>query len=173
MKRLIEQQKGNEYTDLLHRTLKKYGVDFATGVPCGAQKEIIYNLINDSDILHVPATREAEAIGISAGAYLAGKRPIVYMQNSGLFSSSNDIASLLMCYEIPVLLSVTWRGCLGEDTPQHVITGSATASLLDSLEVSYKVLEKDRIEEMLQRLFRKMEDDHTPTAMLIRKGWYK
>src|SRR3989344_437279 len=160
MERLIEQQKGNEYTDLLHRTLRRYGIDFATGVPCGAQKEIIYNLMSDPDILHVPATREAEAIGTSAGAYLAGKRPIVYMQNSGLFDSSNDIASLLMCYEIPYLLSVTWRGCPGEDTPQHVITGSATTSLLDSLGVSYEVLERDRIEKMLQKLFKRMEDNH-------------
>lgn len=173
MGRLIEQQKGNEYTDLLHRSLKRYGIDFATGVPCGAQKEIIYNLMNDHDILHVSATREAEAIGISAGAYLAGRRPIVYMQNSGLFDCANDIASLLMCYEIPCLLSVTWRGCPGEDTPQHIITGSATTSLLDSLGVSYEVLDRSRMDDILHTLFDKMEGDHLPTAMLIRKGWHK
>lgn len=162
-----------EYSVRLHKEMKKYKIDFATGVPCGAQKEIIRNLSHDSEILHIPSTREAEAIGIAAGAYMSGKNPVVYMQNSGLFDSSNDIASLLIPYKIPVFLSVTWRGCPGEDTPQHIITGSATISLLESLGVPYRILEKDRMEETLSYLFGKIRKDSVPVAMLVQRDWFR
>lgn len=165
--------KPNEYADYLHNVMKRYKIDFATGVPCGEQKHIIYNLSHDPDVLHIPATREAEAIGIAAGAYLAGKKPVVYMQNSGLFDSSNDIASLLIPYKIPLLLSVSWRGCPGEDAPQHLVTGKATKSLLDSLEILYEILEKDNIDRIMSNLFKSMEKKQTPVAILIGKGWYK
>jgi sulfopyruvate decarboxylase alpha subunit len=169
----ILDEKPNEYADHLHKVLKKYKINFATGVPCGEQKHIIYNLSHDPDILHIPATREAEAIGIAAGAYLSGKRPVVYMQNSGLFDSSNDIASLLIPYKIPVLLSVSWRGCPGEDAPQHLVTGKATKSLLDSIEIPYEILEKDNIDHIMSNLFELMEEKQIPVTMLIRRGWHK
>lgn len=163
----------HDHANNLHKILKTYEIDFATGVPCGSQKDIIYNLSNDPDILHIPATRESEAIGVAAGAYLAGRKPIIYMQNSGLFGSSNDIASLLVAYKIPVLLSVTWRGCPGEDTPQHIATGSATLSLLESLGVPYRVIERDRINEVVSDLFGKMRKENIPAAMLIQKDWFE
>jgi len=76
--------------DQMHRLFLEAGVDFASGVPCGVLRHIIRNLVDDAGILHVAANRESEAIGLAAGAYLAGKTPVVYMQNSGLFSASND-----------------------------------------------------------------------------------
>lgn len=165
--------KRNEHADYLHGVFREYGVDFVTGVPCGAQKHIIQNLMEDPDIVHVPATRESEAIGIAAGAYLARKNPLVYMQNSGLFGSSNDIASLLLLYRIPVFLSVTWRGCPGENAPQHFITGKATKSLLDSIGVPYETLKKDCIDETVSSLFKRMREESVPVALLIERGWYK
>lgn len=163
----------NKHADYLHRVLREYGIDFATGVPCGAQKHIIQNLMMDSNIFHVPATKEAEAIGIAAGAYLAGRNPLVYMQNSGLFDSSNDIASLLLLYRIPVFLLVTWRGCPGESAPQHFVTGKATKNLLESIGVPYGNLEKDNIDKVVSSLFENMQKERIPVALLIQRGWYK
>ena len=94
----------NEKADQMHQLFLELGVNFASGVPCGVLKYIIKNLDGDARILHVPANRESEAIGLAVGAYLAGKTPVIYMQNSGLFAASNDIASLLVPYEIPIFL---------------------------------------------------------------------
>ena len=162
----------NLCADHLHGAFKRYGVDFSTGLPCGALKHIIQNLSTDPDILHIPATREAEAIGISAGAYLAGKTPVVYMQNSGLFDSSNEIGSLLIPYKIPVLLAVAWRGAPGETAVQHFATGKATMPLLEALEIPYKLLEKESIDETVSYLFEAMEEKEIPVAMVIKRGWY-
>ncbi|MFA6404712.1 MAG: hypothetical protein WCW03_01815 [Candidatus Paceibacterota bacterium] len=68
----------SKIADCIHRSFIESGVNFATGVPCGVLKHIIRNLNNDTRVLHVPANRESEAIGLAAGAYLAGKTPIVY-----------------------------------------------------------------------------------------------
>ncbi|MFH8108820.1 MAG: hypothetical protein QXY24_03710 [Candidatus Aenigmatarchaeota archaeon] len=64
--------------------LKNMGINFASGVPCAVQKEIIKYLSNDSDIIHIPATREEEAIGITAGAYLGEKNLWFICKTQGL-----------------------------------------------------------------------------------------
>src|SRR3989344_1590993 len=120
----------SEKADRLHRLFLEVGVNFVSGVPCGVLRHIIRNFDNDAVVLHVPANRESEAVGLAAGAYFGGKTPVVYMQNSGLFSASNDIASLLVPYEIPIFFVVSYRGCEGEDAVQHLTTGRANESLL-------------------------------------------
>ena len=72
------------------------------GVPCSLLKENI----RDAD---VPCTSEAEAMALAAGAWFAGKKPQVYMQNSGLGHIIDIVTSLYMPYEIPLpdmLLSI-------------------------------------------------------------------
>ncbi len=157
--------------DDLHRLLRQKGVNFATGIPCGVLREIIGNLINDSNILHIVANRESEAVGIAAGAYFSGKMPIVYMQNSGLFASSNDIASLLMPYRIPILFVVTYRGCEGEDAVQHFVTGGATEKLLTSFDLSYLVYEKQDLNVLVNQIFSRMQETSLPFVLLLKRGW--
>ena len=90
-------------------TLKEKGFNFFTGVPCSILKDVINYLSEDPDVPYIPATREDEAIGIATGAYLAGKKPVVLMQNSGLGNSIGTLASLVLLYEIPLLLLISWR----------------------------------------------------------------
>lgn len=104
---------------------------------------------------------------------MSGRTPVVYMQNSGLFGSSNEIASLLLAYDIPLLLSVTWRGCPGENTPQHQITGSATKDLLDSLGVPFRIIDEDNTGEILADLFARIRDEQVTAALLIPRRWYQ
>jgi sulfopyruvate decarboxylase subunit alpha len=150
--------------------LKHYGINFASGVPCAVQKEIIANLSTDKEIIHIPATREEEAIGIAAGAYLGGKKPVVYMQNSGLGNSINAIASLLIAYKIPVLLLVTWRGYPGEDAPQHLPMGRATTQILKALEIPYYILRKQNVEKVVFNSIQYMDKKSLPVAILLIRG---
>lgn len=157
--------------DNLHDLFKAKGVDFATGVPCGVLKYIIRNFSNDKSILHVPVNRESEAIGVAAGAYLSGRRPVVYAQNSGLFAASNDIASLLIPYEIPVFFVISYRGCKGEDAVQHLVTGQATETLICSFRLDYVVFEGQDIAKLINELFEKMEKRSLPVFLLLKRGW--
>jgi sulfopyruvate decarboxylase subunit alpha len=62
----------------------------------------------------VEVAKEEEAIGIAAGAYFAGARNALLMENHGFLASINGIVSLAMLYRIPLLLrstpsSSSWR----------------------------------------------------------------
>jgi hypothetical protein len=50
------------------------GHDFFTGVPASAVKQFIGELHRLPAEQHVPATLEAETVGIAAGAYLGGPK---------------------------------------------------------------------------------------------------
>ena len=65
------------------------------GVPCSKIKE----RIRDADI---PCTSESEAMALAAGCWLAGKKPEVYMQNSGLGNIVDIVTSLYKPYGIPL-----------------------------------------------------------------------
>jgi len=167
---LLKNEKSKK-ANYLHQLLKKHGVDFATGVPCGVLRSIINNLMIDSDILHVSVNLESEAIGIAAGAYFSGKIPVIYMQNSGLFASSNDIASLLIPYKIPIFFVVTYRGCEGEDAVQHFTTGRATEKLLDSFGLVYRVYNGQDLKTLINQMFLEMKKSSLPTILLLKRGW--
>jgi len=124
---------------LLHELKSRFNADFVTGLPCGELREFIAASAQDKEILHLPTTNERESVGIAAGAWLAGKKPILYMQNSGLFECSNDLGSLLVASEIPTIFVVSWRGAPGETATQHLATGNATLPLLESFGLPYSI----------------------------------
>ena len=72
------------------------------GVPCSRIKD----KIND---VNVPCANEEQAFGLAAGCILAGKKPIVYLQTSGLGRCIDILTSLYLPYKIPypnLILSV-------------------------------------------------------------------
>ena len=81
--------------------------DFFVGVPFSGCEDVIQGE-------NVIATREDEAIAIGAGAWLAGKSPLVYMQNSGFGNCFDVITSLLHPYEIDLEFIVDNR-----TSPEH------------------------------------------------------
>ncbi len=162
----------SEKADELHRVFRELGVNFASGVPCGVLRHIIKNFDDDQAVLHVIANRESEAVGLAAGAYFGGKIPVVYMQNSGLFSASNDIASLLVPYKMPIFFVVSYRGCEGEDAVQHLTTGQATERLLKSFSLPFEVFGKQNLETLARSMFETMRKAELPTFLLLKRGWH-
>lgn len=157
--------------DQMHQLFLELGINFASGVPCGVLRHIIKNLDGDGRILHIPANRESEAVGLVAGAYLAGKTPVIYMQNSGFFAASNDIASLLIPYGMPIFFVVSYRGCENEDAVQHLTTGKATEALIKSLGLSFVVFNRHDLASLVRSMFQKMNEDKLPTVLLLKRGW--
>ncbi|HCJ66854.1 MAG TPA: hypothetical protein DHV62_05880, partial [Elusimicrobia bacterium] len=56
-----------------------------------------------------PCTREDEAMALAVGAHLVGKKPLVFLQNSGLGNIVDIITSLLKPYGIKVDLLISVR----------------------------------------------------------------
>ena len=71
---------------------------------------MINGVISDADTDYVGAASEGEAVAIAAGAWLAGREPVVICQNSGLGNAVNPLTSLNGSFEVPILVITTWRG---------------------------------------------------------------
>jgi len=115
----------------LYEIIKDFGIDLVLSVPCIFLKGIL-DLINErKEILHIPVTREEEGVGIAAGAYLGGKKPVILMQNSGLGNSINAIKSLLELYDIPVIFIMSHRGGKDEKILAQIPMGKIINKLLE------------------------------------------
>jgi phosphonopyruvate decarboxylase len=147
--------------------LAQHGFDFFTGVPCSLIEDLIAVLERGSRAPYVAAVREDAAVGVAAGAWFGGRRPVVLMQNSGLGTSLNALASLSLMYGLPVLLVVTWRGFGGKDAPEHILTGEISPKLLELLGVPYRVLAADSLDADLAWAAAEMDARRSPVAVLV------
>jgi len=110
----------------LFSTLIENGYDFFTGVPDSALK-IFQNDIIASSFENIIATHESQAMGIAFGALIAGRRPVVYLQNSGLGNIINPITSLCIPFNVKPFLVIGHRHTLH----QHSVMGKIDKSLID------------------------------------------
>ncbi len=150
--------------------IKKRGFDFYTGVPCSLLKGIYPILENEPTDRYVSAVREDSAFGIAAGAYLGGRKPALFIQNSGLGVSVNALSSLLILYKMPCLIVASWRGYMGKDAPEHLLTGATTPQLLDLMKIPHEVLDPDKLDEQMTRVCDHIDSERTPAAFLVRPG---
>ena len=153
--------------------------DFFTGVPDSLLAPLcayLYDRFGISD-RHIVAANEGNAAALAAGYYLAtGKVPVVYLQNSGEGNLINPLASLLhpAVYGIPCLLLIGWRGEPDiPDEPQHAFQGQITLKLLNDMQISSYIVERDttpqQIADQLAR-FRALWAEGRQTAFVVRKG---
>jgi len=147
--------------------LTGFGFDVFAGVPCSLVEGVIAALERHPGIPYVAAVREDVAVGVAGGAWLAGRRPAVIMQNSGLGTSLNALASFSLMYGLPALLVVTWRGHGGQDAPEHRLMGEITLGLLDLLGIPHRVLTRDGIDDALAWAGREMDARLKPVALVV------
>ena len=155
-------------SDVFVQSMQGLGVNFFTGVPDSILGGIIAELMIRG--VYVPAVREDEAIGIAAGAYMAGVVPAVLRQNSGLCTCLNTLTSLNLIYRQPCLLMVSWRGQDRSDAPEHRVMGEAMLQLLDTVRIPHRILtEKTAIEDVrwVMDISTKMQ---IPVVLILAKG---
>lgn len=150
--------------------LEQNGFNFFAGVPCSLFEGVTRILDAESRYGYVSAVREDAAIGLAAGAYLGGRTPVVFMQNSGLGVSVNALVSLNQIYDIPALLVVSWRGQEGRDAPEHLVMGAVMEDLLRLLRIPFALFTADSIEIELAALTRLMRETKKPVALVVPKG---
>lgn len=150
--------------------LEAAGFNFFTGVPCSLLEGILAVLERHPRLPYIPAVREDAAVGMASGAFLAGKRPVVLMQNSGLGTSLNALVSLNLLYKIPLLLVVSWRGYRGKDAPEHLIMGDVSPRLLEDLSLPYLALDEEKLEDALSWAKGVLEGQGLPATFLVRPG---
>jgi sulfopyruvate decarboxylase subunit alpha len=124
-------------SEAIYQGLKSSGIDFVVSVPCVNLGELLKLIDKDSNITHIPVTRQEEGIGICAGAYFGGKKVAILMQNSGLGNCVNALGSLYQLYSLPLVMIMSHRGTYGEPIIGQVPMGKATPKVLNAMELKY------------------------------------
>ena len=131
-------------SSLIHAALKKCGIHLVSAMPETWLVPLIRMIEEDREMRLLRLAKEEEGVGISAGAYLAGVRSAILLQNHGLLASINGIVSLALLYKIPLLLLVSYRGSFGDKDPWQAQGGMVTEPMLRSLSIPYEVLDEPR-----------------------------
>lgn len=121
--------------DGLAQQLIDEGYQLFVGVPDSGLRAFTAEL-DALPVEHVIATWEAEAVGIAAGAELAGRKACIYLQNAGLGHAVNPLTSLCLPYGLTPLLVVGHRHTL----PQHEVMGRVDAALLTLIGYEHAII---------------------------------
>lgn len=157
------------------------GISNIVGVPDSLLKSLCDYLQQDKSARyhHYVGANEGACVGLAAGIYLGSKEPVcVYMQNSGIGNTVNPVASLIHrdVYEIPMLFVIGYRGEPGvKDEPQHVFQGKITISLMDVMDIHYKIINKNTSEQELNKVFDEASSTlnmNHPFAIIIEKDTF-
>ena len=148
--------------------LKEAGIGLIATLPDINLAQLLREVEEDHDVIHVPLCREEEGIGICAGAYLVGKKCAAIMQNGGFFNSNNAIVTTLLQYQIPLLLLIYYAGDIGDRT--FSTSGSMMEPVLLALGIRYYVTrEPSDAPELIKRAQILAEDSRRPVALLLTK----
>jgi sulfopyruvate decarboxylase alpha subunit len=128
------------WSDIFLGLLKDNDVRLISYVPDNVLTPLLKGVTSDNYFLSVGATREDEAIGTIAGAYMAGLRGAVMMQTSGFALIANALASLAVPYQIPAIMVISERGTLGEFNIGQSLVARTMRPTLDALGVTHHTL---------------------------------
>jgi len=149
--------------------LKRSGIDFVATLPDEKMLEVIRAVERDGQLKHVPLCREEEGIGICAGAYLAGKKTAIIMQNAGFLNSCNALTTTSLQLQIPILMLIYYAGDIGDRG--FTTLGSVTEPVLQAMGFRSYVLRKpEEIDETLAGAQILADDSKKPVAVLLTKS---
>lgn len=151
--------------------LQELHFDVFTGVPCSYLKYLINYAY--SECTYVNSVNEGDAVAVSAGASLAGKRPVVLLQNSGLGNLISPLTSMSHIFKIPFLGFVSLRGG-PNDEPQHELMGTITKEILDITTTPIAILSKDLEEAKMQIMAARdfIDAKRVPFFFIVEKGTF-
>ncbi len=151
--------------------LHSAGFTHATGVPCSLLSALFAEVDSPaSPLAYIPAVREDTALGVASGLTVAGKLPLVMMQNSGLGYCLNVITSFNLIYEVNLALVVSWRGFEGKDAVEHDVIGRTLTDLLDVLDIPWVVLDSERSGDSVRAFLDNFDHGRRTSVLIVKDG---
>ena len=113
----------NRWQQAIIDGLTAANIDHFLHVPGGPLGPIIAHFEQDPTVVELPVGREEEGVGILSGLVLAGKKPVLIMQDNGIGNSIGMLATLANAYHIPGLILSFRRGGITEyNSAMHTFT---------------------------------------------------
>ena len=142
------------------------GVTHVVWLP-DSETNFMYEQMSADDRIHlVPVCREGESMAVAAGLWTGGKRPVVLIQNTGMFESGDSIRGLALDVDLPLVMMIGYRGW----TRDGAMTDSAarfTEPILDAWGISRYLVETDADVERISAAFNEADRTQRPVACLM------
>lgn len=151
--------------------LVEEGVTLVASLPCDKNKRL--TSLFQEYFKVVDLTREEDGVGISAGVCLAGGKPVLSVQSSGLGNMLNALLSLTRVYQFPLPILASWRGGPEETIEAQIPFNEKLPELLDVYGIPYRIFSKGSDLKYLKDLIRKAYAENTPTVALILPSCWK
>ena len=146
--------------------LNKNNVSHVVWLPDSETNFMYEQMIADTSMELVPVCREGESMAIAAGLWVGGKKPVVLIQNTGLFESGDSVRGLGLDIDFPMVMMIGYRGWT-----RHGVTADSAARftepILDAWGINYYLVETDEDTDRISVAFEEAERTQRPVACLM------
>ncbi len=150
--------------------LRKNRIDYAATLPCDRIKALLPLI--EKNLKTIPLTREENGVGICAGLYLGGKRPIMVIQSTGIGNMINALESLNLTYGIPLPVLASWRGVHKEAIEAQWQFGKKLPAILDAAGIEFTMVEtKDEIDKIDIAIKDSFDNAHPHVVLISPAVW--
>lgn len=115
--------------------LDDLATDFLVYVPCSTARPLLDSLTARLGARALVASVESESVAIGTGLALAGRRPLLMMQDTGLGNALTVLTTLPKAYHVPLLILATRTGGLREINAVVHEFADGVPALLDACRV--------------------------------------
>ena len=146
--------------------LKKNNFTHVVWLP-DSETNFMYQLLpNEAALDLVPVCREGETMAIAAGLWVGGKKPVVLIQNTGIFESGDSIRGLGLDVNQPLVMLVGYRGWA-----RHGVTNDSAARYIEHIlhawGINYFLIETDEDADRISIAAEEAERTQKPVAVLV------
>ncbi len=151
--------------------LRETGVKLIASLPDSRFADLERRVCQDSEFRHVLVANEADGLAICGGAWLAGIKAAIFMENSGLLLSTYVLTRFHLAFGIPNLLLVAYRGDIGDGNWWASPGGRVTEPVLRSLGFPYIVVRSsEEIAAAIQKADKSAMASLLPSVVLFGMG---
>lgn len=151
-------------------TLIEQGVSHIVWLP-DTESGFLYDTLNSETRLKlVPVCREGETVPVAAGLMVAGQKPVVIIQSTGLYESGDSMRGMAIDYKLPLLFLIGYRGYEGGR-----VSSDSAANFLEPIlkawGLPYYLIDSDAAMARIQQAYQQAQSESRPVAALIAREY--
>ena len=163
---MVEQQLQVLRPETMIEEFRKNGVTHIITIP-DSETNYLYELMAREDWLDIiPVSREGESMGVALGLNVAGRTPVVLIQNTGMMESGDSIRGMALDAGFPLVMVVGYRGW----TRRGITPDTAavyTEPFLHAFGINYYLVEQDLDGDRISAAFEEARATRRPVAVLV------
>ena len=146
--------------------LKKNEITHVVWLPDSETNFMYHQLTADPEVDLIPVCREGETMAVAAGLWLGGAKPVVLIQNTGVFESGDSIRGLGVDVNQPLVMLVGYRGW-----DRHGATKDSAARFIEHIlyawGINYYLVETDDDASRISEAMDEAQRTRKPVAVLV------